>query len=363
MTFRPDHCDVIQGNSLYVLDELPESSFHAIVTDPPYGISFMDEEWDTFCSERSDTGDDATEKAPAPDVPGENYEYHRWCMVWAEKAQRVLKPGGHVIAFSGNRTHHRMMAALEDVGYEIRDTITWHFGDGFSAGSYQKVGRHLDGELEEKFGDFRYGLKPATQFAVLARNPFGGSTTGCVRDHQTAVLNVPGTTIGEEARYPSNLILDSTMAEVIDGMGPQDNGGGTNKTFNEEIDTDDADVHDGYVRPNRSAYTNNPEGMVRSYGDSGGASRFFYCTKPATSEKTHDGSVENDHPTVKPVDLMEWLVKLVTAESQWVLDPFVGSGTTILAADRVDRNAVGIEADSDYVEIARDRVAESIAEA
>ncbi len=97
-------------------------------------------------------------------------------------------------------------------------------------------------------------------------------------------------------------------------------------------------------------------GLDTSYDDSGGASRFFYCSKASKSERTHDGAVENDHPTVKPVDLMEWLVKMVTAEGQTVLDPFAGSGTTLVAADNVDRRAIGIERNNEYAEIARERL-------
>jgi site-specific DNA-methyltransferase (adenine-specific) len=97
-------------------------------------------------------------------------------------------------------------------------------------------------------------------------------------------------------------------------------------------------------------------GRQEGYADSGGASRFFYCSKAAKSERTHNGEIDNDHPTVKPLDLMEWLVKMVTAEDQWVLDPFAGSGTTLVAANNVDRNVVGIEMMEEYVEICENRV-------
>ncbi len=103
---------VIEGDSKDVLQELPENSVHAIVTDPPYGLNFMPDVtngWDDF----------------------EPREYQEWCEVWAKRARRVLRPGGHLLAFSGNRTHHRLFSGVEDAGYEVRDTITWHYGSGF----------------------------------------------------------------------------------------------------------------------------------------------------------------------------------------------------------------------------------------
>jgi len=195
------HGNVIQGDTVSILSELPENEFHAIVCDPPYNFDggFMQQEWDDIGSAK---------------------EYQQWCEQWAEKALKTLKPGVHLIAFSGNKSHHRLMCGVEDAGYEIRDTITWHYGDGFSVGSYQKVDQYLDGELAEKFEDFRYGLKPATEFAVLARSPISGSVTDNVREHETGVLNVPQCRItyqSEESKPNKQNIHDVKNGDVDEG--------------------------------------------------------------------------------------------------------------------------------------------------
>ena len=116
------------GDCFDVLDELPESSVHAVVTDPPYGLAFMGRDWDDF----------------------EPKEYQSWCEEWAREVKRVLKPGGHLLAFSGNRTHHRLFTGVEDAGFEIRDTVTWHYGSGFpKAGDISKtIDKRADAERE-----------------------------------------------------------------------------------------------------------------------------------------------------------------------------------------------------------------------
>jgi len=161
---------VIQGDTLDVLPDLPENEFHAIVCDPPYNFEdgFMQQDWDDI---------------------GSSKEYQEWCQEWAEKALTTLKPGGHLIAFSGNRSHHRLMSGVEDAGYEIRDTITWHYGEGFPKGP--RIKRWLDDEYKDQFGDWRGMLKPATEFAVLARAPFSeSSSTKNQMEHGTGNLNV-----------------------------------------------------------------------------------------------------------------------------------------------------------------------------
>lgn len=330
--------NVLCGDAINLLDQLPKNQFHAIVCDPPYNFDggFMGEEWDNIGSPK---------------------EYQEWCQEWAEAALKTLKPGGHLIAFSGNTSQHRLFSGVEDAGYEIRDTLTWHYGDGFSAGSYQKIDQYLDGELEDQFDDWRYGLKPASEFATLARSPIGGSVTDAVREFHTGVLNVPSCLIGNSERYPNNVLLDEAMSMTIDAQSGVSEGSGSvvkNKDLGENSQSGDA--HDGYTRPNKSAYTHSEGDSVRQYGDSGGASRFFYTSKATASEKTSDGQIENDHPTVKPIDLMEWLVKLVTAEDQWVLDPFCGSGTTLLAAQNVGRNSMGIDAEEEWVALTEQRL-------
>jgi len=248
---------------------------------------------------------------------------------------------------------------------------------GFPKGP--KLETWLDGEDAEKWGDWRGMLKPATEYAVMARSPLGeSSATRNQVEHGTGNLNVEKCRIGsgeggtregeetkdkrytndgstnfaaqpgprggdEDGRYPPNVALDPVMAEVMDLMSGERKGGNAGGAYAH----DDGELY-GEQRVGGAV-------DETSYNDSGGASRFFYCSKAPKSERTHGGEVDNDHETVKPIDLMEWLVKMVTAEGQTVLDPFAGSGTTLLAADNVDRHAVGIEREAEYVEIAESR--------
>jgi len=389
---------IITGDSFEVLSELPADSVHACVTDPPYGLAFMGRDWDDF----------------------EPREYQDWCMEWAEAVKRVLKPGGHLLAFSGNRTHHRLFTGVEDAGFEIRDTLTWHYGSGFPkatdvsktidkradaerdvSGSYDwPDGRKRDwqshdlshentyGEADgpesrrletepatpeaKKWDGWKTGLKPATEYVVMARKPFDGATVDCVLEHGTGALNVDGARIqgsdgsgfwpgGEDkiddeelygdsrtggekndrGRYPSNVIFDEIEAERLD----QDVG--------ETTSCRSTKPHDGYGED--SNFINGVSHPGNQYDETGGPSRYFYTSKATKSERNLDGRIDNSHPTVKPQDLMEWLVKLVTREDQTVLDPFCGSGTTCMAAKELNRQFIGIEKQAKWADVARVR--------
>lgn len=327
--------NVIEGDCLSVLPNLPENQFHAIVTDPPYNFEggFMQEKWDDIGSPK---------------------EYQNWCKKWAEHILPTLKPGGHLLAFSGSRSHHRLMTGIEDAGFEIRDTITWHYGSGFPKG--QQIERWLDDEYKEQYGDWRGMLKPSTEFVALARAPLdGSSSTRNQMKHGTGNLNVEACRLktdgeSDEGRFPVNLMLDPVMAEIIDQQS-----GVTKSTGGQEVRGYGSAEKYGDGEDNR--YDRDP-----GYGDVGGASRFFYCSKASKSERTHNGEVENNHNTVKPLDLMKWLVKMVTDEDQWVLDPFAGSGTTLCAAEETGRKSVGIEQSEEYAETARKRFGATLIE-
>ena len=372
------------GDAFDVLPNLDDESVHAVVTDPPYGLAFMGRDWDDF----------------------EPKEYQEWSERWARECKRVLKPGGHLLAFSGNRTHHRLFTGVEDAGFEIRDTLTWHYGSGFPKASdiSKTIDKRADAEREvvgedpnyrevesDKYSDdsgvaknvtapatdaakkwdgWKTGLKPATEFVVMARKPFDGATVDCVLEHGTGALNIDGCRIaGEkpkrenagdrpsdsstsydlgsreatgtttEGRYPSNVVFDETEAERLD----QQVG---------ELETGDTVTRSNSIWGNAS----DGDGMDgEGYEDTGGPSRYFYTSKASRSERTEDGAIDNDHPTVKPLDLMEWLIKLVTREGQTILDPFAGSGTTCKAAKGLGRQFIGIERQPRYADIARVR--------
>ena len=370
-TNTPDQT-ILQGDCIDEMQAMDENSVHAVVTDPPYGMAFMPgvNDWDEFDSPR---------------------DYQEWCEEWASECLRVLKPGGHLIAFSGSRTYGRLQCGVQDAGLEVRDTITWHYGQGFGAGKTQDVTNWMDDEDAEQWEGFKMGLKPATEFAVLARKPLDGPTYKNVLAHGTGALNVDETRIptdesldggankseinrselpGDErgaagqgmfasekhtpiesdhdGRYPANLCLDPAAAAVLD----EQSGFSSSTRRDRGSDWVSEGSHRGYKRPCHQEYDNG----VRGFEDSGGASRFFYTSKASPNERSINGEVENDHSTVKPLDLMEWLVTLITAPGQRVLDPFAGSGTTIMACRRLGREGLGIEKDDDHAELARKRV-------
>jgi site-specific DNA-methyltransferase (adenine-specific) len=392
---------IIEGDCRDVLADLPAESAHAVVTDPPYGLAFMGRDWDDF----------------------EPKEYQQWCEEWARECLRVLKPGGHMLAFSGNRTHHRLFSGVEDAGFEIRDTVTWHYGSGFPkaldvskaivkaagaerevVGSYQwpdgkkRNWREHDLSHENTYGEadgpesrraieepatdaarewdgWKTALKPATEFVVLARKPLPGTVAECIQAHGTGALHIGETRIGDEphevsdtsyrtastgefsnqgispdergtrvdhGRYPANVVFDERAAEQLDrkvgecitGDDPGTRGNASHNIY--------GDYSDGQQTP--------------GYQDKKtGPSRYFYTSKATRAERTLDGRIDNAHPTVKPTDLMEWLVRLVTAKGQLVVDPFAGSGTTCRAAKNLGREFIGIEQQAKWADVSRVR--------
>jgi site-specific DNA-methyltransferase (adenine-specific) len=368
------------GDCLDVLRTMPDCSVDAVVTDPPYGLAFMGKRWDY-------------------DVPSVE--------VWAE-CLRVLKPGGHLLAFAGTRTQHRMAVRIEDAGFEIRDMIAWVYGSGFpksldvskaidkAAGAEREVKkRHVQSATRpdehagasahitmpnswditapatpeaRQWAGWGTALKPALEPITMARKPLAGTVAGNVLEHGTGALNVDGCRIAAEARsfsgtpnrhggqlagggergemrpdwhetrgrWPANLIHDGSD-EVV-GLFPETtSGGGENAGANMRKGLRGNDA------PHRTLNTVAPS--------SGSAARFFYTAKATRAER--QGVT---HPTVKPLDLMAYLCRLVTPSSGVVLDPFMGSGTTIKAAIGEGFQAIGIERDPAYFAMAEHRM-------
>jgi site-specific DNA-methyltransferase (adenine-specific) len=227
-------------------------------------------------------------------------------------------------------------------------------------------------DAAKQWDGFKTGLKPATEFVVMARKPFDGATVDCVLEHGTGALNIDGTRIDSdgshkrpyqptnndrnvyaeqdgfqptnaEGRYPANVVFGERAAEQLDAdVGESVSEGGSDAS---------AFANGGmFADEHERDYDANP-----GYGDKGGPSRYFYTSKATQAERTLDGKIDNAHPTVKPQDLMEWLVKLVTAEEQTVLDPFCGEGTTLKAAKDLNRKFIGIEKQAQWADVARVR--------
>jgi hypothetical protein len=419
------------GDLFTVLPTLEADSIDACVTDPPYELGFMGKHWD---------------------ASGVAYNVETWRQVL-----RVLKPGGYLLAFGGTRTYHRMACAIEDAGFEIRDSLQWLYGSGFpksldvskamdaAAGAERPVVGFSKQQQQQRtpaistnaYGDYKgqsgdvtgpatdlakqwqgwgTALKPACEPICMARKPLRGTVAANVARYGTGAINVDACRIGADAiqtsgdlsafdrrrfehgtrptdyatqveptthlgRWPANVLLDEAAAAMLDEQtgilqAPTSNGGGT------------------HFAPSGSRF--NPQRQLRE-PDSGGASRFYYVAKPSREERDYGldqlpqhtaaeltgrkpgsaglqnpragiraGSMDRDiaarvarnvHPTVKPVELMRWLVKLVTPLDGLVLDPFTGSGTTGMACRYESRRFIGIEREAEYHQIAEARIA------
>jgi len=327
--------DLYQRDCLEVMRALPSDSIDSIVTDPPYGISFMAKRWDY-------------------DVPGVD--------VWGE-VLRVLKPGGHALVACGTRTQHRMVVNIEDAGFEIRDVVSWIYGSGFPKSL--NIGKK-DGRCPDGWGT---ALKPSCEFFTLARKPLSEKTVAKnVLKWGTGGINVDGCRVGTTREVPYSL----SKCKDPNGFGPATGVGGHPGELNPNIGRFPANlIHDGSQQvldlfPDRKgAVSNGRKGVdgacfghygateqKEGYNDKGSAARFFYCAK--ASKKDRDEN--NHHPTVKPTALMRYLCKLITPPDGTVLDPYMGSGSTGKAAILEGFSFVGCELDEDYFKIAQSRI-------
>lgn len=495
-----DRSLLYQADTLDLLAEFDDESIDAVVTDPPYGLEFMGKEWDSFrvderaarwsggasggaggfgaipggaqlpsysrrrktavcavCGKRDafrnphECGDAAEWRVVGvDDVPVEMRAFQNWCTQWAAECYRILKPGGHLLAFGGTRTYHRLACAVEDVGFDVRDSLVWLYGSGFPksldvAKAIDKAAGHWRGQAGEvtssndamagpnyertEKGDpvtaaaaawdgWGTALKPAHEPIVVARKPTIGSVRENVVAHGTGAINIDATRVGDTGgteragesprlspqgafttghavhavhagRWPPNVLL--THASECG------NGG----VCVEGCPVGVLDEQSGYGVSPRSRSPDPPAAATWSLGreggvqvghdDAGGASRFFprFADEPdddavardpgfmyvpkASSAQREAGTTPaatpagpggweprergNVHPTVKPVGLMRWLVRLVTPPGGIVLDPFAGSGSTLVACIAEGVEWIGVEREADYCTIIEQRVA------
>jgi DNA modification methylase len=554
---------IIEADCVEAMQAMDEASVDAIVTDPPYGLEFMGKEWDRLdhglpqenvwkgrrgkggsnigtddtkpasrhhvalgmgkrhqfkrclvCGKRQFSGSPCECAEPEwtietpPGTPSSSIRAQRWHQAWATEALRVLKPGGHLLAFGGTRTHHRLACAIEDAGFEIRDSVIWLYGSGFpksldvskaidkASGAEREVvgtrprfpdgGRGARPGAKASFGGGEYqefgaevpvtapatpeaqqwqgwgtALKPAHEPIVLARKPLIGTVVQNCLEHGTGAINVDGCRIGHDEPIRTLKAQDSTQTTYQQAGRYEDT---TELKANGRWPANCALSHlpeceDGYDAPgcpvaeldrqsgeasfNKAGKFGDRKGKgtiygggdglgecdVFGYGDRGGASRFFatfqgdehgeqghstpydpraavdngeprgvdegdiglskegarfrYVAKASRAERNAgldgfeerdsrewrtgnappnvehrvpDKRAQNSHPTVKPIDLMRWLVRLVTPPGGTVLDPFAGSGTTGIAATLEGFDFIGIEREAEYVEIAKARI-------
>jgi len=461
------------GDNIESLKKLPDNSIDSVVTDPPYGLSFMNKKWDY-------------------EVPSVDF--------WKE-VYRVLKPGGHILSFGGTRTYHRMVVNIEDAGFEIRDQIMWLYGSGFpKSHNIGKAVDKIEGNEREvvgvkencaSFNDERIkeqgsfmghitdrdridlpvtkgtspfegwgtALKPANEPICLARKPLSEkSVAENVLKWKTGGINVDGCRVGSESissgkskvigggqlngqntridieetftegRFPANILLECICDEVIKGEKGEvkSNTREAGNSFNNYDENkgkvvtrienygDKGDIHTNPMCPcrlldeqsgvlkgdspnrkprkggHREEYVGTDNNIVKNqiisdkiFSDKGGASRFFYQAKVSKAErnmgldhfeekviqgrdagqdernvayKTRISPRKNTHPTVKPINLMTYLCRLITPENGIVLDPFMGSGSTGIAAQLEGFRFCGMEMDPDYFKIAEARI-------
>jgi site-specific DNA-methyltransferase (adenine-specific) len=306
--------EIVHDDAMEVLTRMTDNSVDAIVTDPPYGLSFMGKKWDY-------------------DVPS--------VMIWKE-CLRVLKPGGHLLSFAGSRTYHRMAVNIEDAGFEIRDQIMWLYGSGFPKSH----------NLSDDWEGWGTQLKPAHEPIVMARKPFKGTVAKNVLEHGTGALNIDTSRIDYNGEKPN-----------VGGRGAHGRGEGYGfKPMDEVKRTNRKPREDGfwgkggYKNEGNDIATANPNGRwpanIIHDGIEDEWARYFYCPKASKAERGEG----NNHPTVKPVALMEYLIRLVTPPNGVVLDPFLGSGTTGVAAIKQGFHFIGIEREADYIPIAEARM-------
>jgi site-specific DNA-methyltransferase (adenine-specific) len=345
---------LIKGNSIEELKQFPDNHFDSIVTDPPYELGFMGKSWDST-----------------------KIAYNE--ELWSE-CFRVLKPGGHLIAFSGSRTYHRMAVAIENSEFEIRDQMLWLYGTGFPKNL--NISKAIDGKLQEVqvYRDTNYdeidkkrlgklkpsteeakqwdgwgtALKPAHEPMVLARKPLSEKTVSenvlkwgvgglniddCrveYKDIKNDVTN-PNNDLG---RWPANLIHDGS--EEVKKIFPNDN----SRFFYcaKASKKDRNDGLDNFELKGKIYNGNNTQSTVDGFKKLSVEDKF--TTKPSA----------NNHPTVKPTNLMAYLCRLVTPPGGIILDPFNGSGSTGKAAIRENFNYVGIDLSQEYLDISKSRI-------
>src|SRR5690554_5084088 len=380
---------ILQGDCLEVLRTMSNNSIDSCVTDPPYGLSkepdirevlkkwmagedyehrgggFMGKSWDSF-------------------VPGPS--------VWRE-VYRVLKPGGHALVFAGTRTQDLMTISLRMAGFEVRDVVEWLYFQGFPksldvgkafdkrAGAERKVigvelkkafgyqdrpWKHREDaninyitipstDLARKWDGWGTNLKPSHEPIIVVRKPLEGTVADNVEKYGTGAINIDGCRIEMSPEdFEAYVRKEKSFHKARQG----ENVYGGNSLF--ESKTEHANRIETKGRFPANCVTTEPDAFFSKYFN---VTPPELCKKASKRDRNSDWRGEeihhNNHPTVKPTDLMAWLVRLVTPPGGTVLDPFAGSGSTLVAAKREGFDYIGIEREAEYIEIARARTGET----
>lgn len=359
------------GDNLELLNKLDDNSVHSCVSDFPYNLGFMGKEWDTISN------------------------YYDWCYKRAEELLRVLKPGGYALIFGGTRTHHRLVCAFEDAGFQIKDEIQWIYAQGFpkSYNISKGFNKSLNVDLSRQWEGWGTALKPSQEPIMVAQKPIeknychntqkygvggmniddcritykndkdfktvkakcnftensksiGFGTDNTLYGNGITPLEQARKCVREEGRFPTNVIFDEVSAICLD------NQSGIKHSTR----------HMSYKRKIGDFINKIPSQPEKDWFTSefGGASRFFYCAKASKKERTENGQVINNHPTVKPISLIKYLVKLVTPPNGICIDICEGSGTHVRAIQELNKEGsnfhyIGFEKDEESYDTACER--------
>ena len=358
---------LLNDDCLKVMQKLIDDGIQvdSIVTDPPYHLQSIVDRFGKEGSAPAQHGTDGAFARASKGFMGQEWDGGDIAFrkeTW-ELALKLLKPGGHLLAFSASRNYHRMAVAIEDAGFKIRDQLMWLYGSGFPKSH----------NLGDGWGT---ALKPAHEPIVMGKKRLEGTNKQNKEKYGTGGINIDGcrvefsdnddprvdkeyfhnaspdfkpgldkeNSIGEKqklhddkGRFPANVMHDGSE-EVMSGF---PNAKGAVSNGNAPV----GETSEGVIKPLR-------RGKLTSYADDGSAARFFYCPKVSKSERGED----NTHPTVKPQELMKYLCRLVTPKGGTVLDPFMGSGSTGMAAKDEGFEFIGIEREKEYFEIAEKRI-------
>lgn len=387
---------LLHGDCRELMAGMAENMAHAIVTDPPYHLT-----------QASRGGHARTNNPLMPHgrhrIGDKGFMGKTWDggdvafrpETWRH-AYRVLRPGGLLLAFGGTRTYHRLVCAIEDAGFEVRDLVAWIYGNGFPKGTDKA-------KIPEVWAGWNTALKPAIEPICLARKPFDGTLAENLDSWGTGAMwidrcRVPldgeaitatgkgalptrndvdmpraGAPIPRRAedlgRWPANVIHDgSDEVLAVFPQAPGQIADASSSSSSRKNQNVYGAMKRGNGREGEPSADSDNEGAVgfkmkpgARRIDTGSAARFFYCPKASRSDRNAGlagtPGAQNNHPTVKPTELMRYLVRLVTPPGGTVLDPFAGSGSTLKAAELEGFDAIGMELEADYVEIARRRIA------
>jgi len=323
---------VIEGDCLSVLAELPAESVGAVVCDPPYGIDLQGRHWDGRAIRESAAATSTRRRLTA------NEAFQEWTRSWAGLCLELLKPGGHLLAFGSPRTFHRLAAGLEDAGFELRDTLMWLYASGMPKSRRLPGGRGTS-------------LKPAWEPILLARKqPDATTIEETMRERGTAALNIEACRSGE--RWPANVLLGHEERCDETRCAP-----GCAVAAIDEADRRDQAT----APPSRLFFSAKVSRGEREAGCEHLPAGELNLFPNAQRQGRAPAPARNPHPTVKPIALMRWLVRLACPPGALVLDPFCGSGSTGIAARMEDRLFLGVEREPAYVQVARARISHWVA--